>query len=211
MVRRLIIWSAKCFGCAIIGFIVCVEVTRYANLAIWWLLKQANATDLGLFAFQFPHYLLRRALFGFVLGLIPIALGREIARSYFARLTPKHLPIAPELDWHRPLLWAWFPFAIIFLVRFTIWRPVDSSVFASVSLVQRWHHFFDESQLGGWGSWSMDGGQLMFDLGAIVGPMLFLLAYTLGVWTRNKWPSLRHPTEDLDLDEPVFEQPADLH
>jgi hypothetical protein len=193
--------------------VVCVEVTRYAGLTIWWAFHLANATDLSPFAFQFHYFLLRRAVIGFAVGLIPLELCKEILRSYLAlaRLRAQEPPTGSELDWNRPLLWAWVPFAVVFLVRFAAWRPHSSSVLTSATMGQRFHYFFDESQLGGWSAWSVDGGQLLFDLGAIVGPMLFLMAYTLGVWARYEWPSLQHPTSAVPESEQPFEQTPDSH
>jgi hypothetical protein len=109
--------------------------------------------------------------------------------------TQAHVNQTPETDWGRPILWAWSPLAIIFLMRFVSWQSPNRSVLAATDPFERFNHFFNPMAMVDWSLLAPQASIMIFDLVIITGPMVFLLAYTAGVWLRHQRPGLEHTVE----------------
>jgi len=207
---RAIIWMAKCLALCILGVFICGEITSFSTPPVWWILHKASATYLNRWIFQFKYFFVLRAVYGSLLGLIPMRLCIEAIRSMNARFrTEAHWHQNSETDWRRPILWAWVPLAILFLARFAAWQDPNRSVLANSGNLERFDYFFNPMALASLNPLAFQAPGLVFDIVIITGPMVFLLAYTAGVWLRHQIPGFEHPVEP-PLIEPE-EQPANPH
>jgi len=205
-----VIWSGKCLGFCLLGTFLCGRVTAWVNPLLWCALHRAEATYLSRSIFQFQYFFQLRALYGCLLGLIPIRVCIEALRS-MGGMFRTHEPMEghSEVDWRRPILWAWAPLAVIFLWRFVTWRAPDASVLAAPDHFERLRYFFSPMSFASLNPLAPQAPGLVFDLVLITGPMVFLLAYSAGVWLRHQRPGLEDTVEPA-LIEPA-EQPTDLH
>lgn len=210
MVSRKIIWSANCLALCLLGIFICGQVTGPATFLIWWVLHRTNETYLTRSIFQFKYFFPLRALYGLLLGLIPISLCTEALRSTFGLFRNQNqTPQNTEMDWHRPILWAWAPVGLLFALRFITWQAPNQSVLSSGSSFERFNYFFNPMALTNLNYLSSDAPALVFTFVIITGPMVFLMAYTTGVWLRHQRPSLQHTAND-GLIKPT-EQSLDPH
>lgn len=209
MTWRATIWPAKCLAFSMLGIFVCGQVTRSLNPPLWWALHRTQATYLNLWIFQFLYFFQLRALYGFLLGLVPIRFCIEALRTMHGMLrTPAPAPQASEVDWRRPILWAWAPLALVFLVRFASWQDPTQSVLSSPDPFGRLHHFFNPMAIARMNSLAPEAHDMVFDMVTITGPMVFMLAYTTAVWLRHQRPDLEQPAHSVP--DPPEEQAADL-
>jgi hypothetical protein len=209
MTWRATIWSAKCLAFSLLGIVVCGQATRSINPPLWWVLHRTQATYLDLLLFQFLYFFQLRALYGLLLGLVPIRFCIEALRTMHGMLrNPGPAPQTSEVDWRRPILWAWAPLALIFLVRFATWQSPNQSILAAPDHFERLKYFFNPMQIASRNFLNPETRYLVFDMVTITGPMIFMLAYTTGVWLRHQFPDVHHPARPLS--DPPEEQAAEL-
>jgi hypothetical protein len=210
MTWRAIIWPAKCLGLCILGIFVCGQVTTYSTPLLWWVLHRASATYMNRWAFQFQYFFQLRAMYGLLLGLVPIGFCVEAFRSMNGLFHSQgHMDRRSEFDWRRPILWAWAPLALVFLVRFATWQAPDQSVLSAPDHFERFRYFFDPMSLAKLNPLALQATGLVFDVVIINGPMIFMLAYTTGVWLRHQRPGLEHTLEPVLVES--AEQPTNPH
>ncbi len=91
------------------------------------------------------------------------------------------------MDWRRPVLWAWAPYALLLIVRLLTFNArADVSVLGETRYSEtRLEHFF--GPLSSF-QFSTAGATLVLDRFLLVGPAFLLAAYALGVWIRHSLP-----------------------
>lgn len=197
---RTIWWCVKCVGFTVAGIIVCGQVTLYVTSIVWWCLFLSGATHLSHPTFGFEHFFGLRAIFGFMLGLIPLSALLGAARSMWARFqSPRGTATCAEGDWSRPELWAGLPLALLLLVELVLWQPTDSSVLATMPTEGRLQHFFNPMAIATMNYLAPSAPRYVLDLVIVTGPMVFLMAYSVGVVLRHQFTTLESPEGDLAI------------
>jgi hypothetical protein len=177
-----------CIKCLFLYFLVVVLAIRFAwvfTTPAWGLANKMHWTHLNQLSFVLSYFLPIFAIAGFLLGLVPFgklgkALG-DLFRSFFPSASVK---LAPESDTlPPPILWAWLPVTLAFLVRFITWQSRNSSVFDAHRSVGRVERFFGPlyAQTSG-----LLDNKWITDRFLYTGPMLFLIASALAALLRYR-------------------------
>ncbi|NYF91177.1 hypothetical protein RBB79_16285 [Tunturiibacter empetritectus] len=148
-------------------------------------------TSLNRVGYVLSYFLPIFAATGFLLGLIPFGklgkalgdLSRSITPSTSAGPTqePEAVP---------PILWAWLPVTVAFLIRFATWKSQASSIFDTHRSVGRMERFF--GPLYGQTSGLLDS-KWITDRFLFTGPMLFLIACAFAALLRYQLTNSRKP------------------
>jgi hypothetical protein len=179
---KAVTWCAKCL---FLYFLVAIAAIRFSwifTTPVWQLANKMQWTKLNHLVFVLSYFLPIFACAGFLIGLIPFGkLGNalsNVSRSLFPNVAPK-----TETDFAPPILWAWLPVTLAFLVRFISWRSTNSSVFDPHRSPGRIERFFGplNTQLPG-----MLDAKWVPDRFLFTGPMLFLIACALAVLLRHR-------------------------
>ena len=187
---KVVTWCVKCL---FLYFLVVVLAIRYAwvfTTPAWGLANKMQWTHLNQLSFVLSYFLPIFAVAGFLLGLVPFGkLGRalgDLFRSFF-RSHSTNLAAEPE-TLPSPILWAWLPVTLAFLVRFITWRSRNSSVFEAHRSVGRIEHFFGPlyAQTSG-----LLDNKWITDRFLFTGPMLFLMAAALAALLRHRFSESR--------------------
>jgi hypothetical protein len=75
MPRSTYLWLLKCLGLCLLGFIVLAFLGRSFTSLISWAIYRDNPTPRLRNAFAMRYYLPLCVAYGFLFGLIPVALG----------------------------------------------------------------------------------------------------------------------------------------
>ena len=207
MSRSPLPWFLKCLGFCLLGTLLLGFVGHRISALIAWAIyhDDPTASRLRITPFTLRYYLPFCPIYGFLLGLIPWNRIREAFQSYLGNFNARtYDKTANELDFTRPILWAWAPVTIVFLLRFALWRPLSHSVLSTASSSPaRLNYFFQPPNFAMLASLP-DVGLWMVDRYAITGPTLFLLAYPIGVWLRHQFPSLPNPDPSAIESSPLI-------
>jgi hypothetical protein len=190
---KVVTWCAKCL---FLYFLVAVAAVRYSwifTTPLWQLANRMHWTSLNRVGFVLSYFLPIFAVAGFLLGFVPFgklgnALG-DLLRS-FAPSTSAPLP--PEPDAVPPVLWAWLPVTLAFLIRFISWQSRTSSVFDAHRSTGRIERFF--GPLYGQNASLLDQ-KWITDRFLFTGPMLFLLACAIAALLRYRLTAPSKPAE----------------
>jgi hypothetical protein len=151
-------------------------------------------TQLNRVSYILNYFLPIFAVVGFLIGLIPFgklakAIG-ELSASLFPSTSSQ---LAPEPDVVAPILWAWLPVTLAFLIRFVTWQSRNSSVFNPHRSSGRVERFFGplNSQAP-----SLLDNKWISDRFIFTGPMLFLIACAIAVLLRHRMTRTRQTTLD---------------
>jgi hypothetical protein len=129
---------------------------------------------------------------GFLIGLIPFGkLGRAIGQLSSSLFPSASSQLAPEPDAVAPILWAWLPVTLAFLIRFITWQSRNSSVLNPHRSPGRLERFF--GPLNSQAPALLDN-KWISDRFIFTGPMLFLIACALAVLLRHRVASARQTT-----------------
>jgi hypothetical protein len=187
---KAITWCAKCL---FLYFLVAVTAVRYSwvfTTPIWQVADRMHWTHLTRVAYVLSYFLPIFAIAGFLLGLIPFGkLGKalsDLSHSLFPSATSQ---LQPEPDAVPPILWAWAPVTIAFLIRFMTWQSRNSSVFDAQISPGRIERFFGtlNSQAPG-----LLDNRWITDRFLFTGPMLFLMTCAFAALLRYKLIGVRH-------------------
>jgi hypothetical protein len=182
-------WLLKCLGFCLLGIFALNIVGRTITPILSWSLYHSDPIPGARNTFAMHYYLVLTALYGFLIGLVPQHQIRSAFISSFANFTSRSDSTPNrDVDFTRPILWAWFPIGIVFLIRFLSWQAPDHSVIAAATASRLGYFFLPPV--------SMNLNLLnhatqiwILDRYLITGPTLFLLAYTFGVWFRYQFPT----------------------
>ena len=171
---KTIIWFGKCLFLYLIVAILAVRFSFVLTLPVWKAAVRFHWTDQPFNIFSFSYFLPIFAITGFVLGLLP-----------WRRLTGG-LPKAPDspaetvLDRVPATLWAWLPVTVAFLVRYFTWSSRYSSVMDPHGITTgRFTRFLGTVAMQ---NMSLVDATWLRDRLLYTGPMLFLMAFALGVF-----------------------------
>jgi hypothetical protein len=193
MARSTYLWLLKCLGFCLIGMLLLGFIGSSVTPLIKWAIYHNDPTSFLAKTFGPRFYLPLCAFYGLALGLIPLHRILEAIQTSFGVLSARPTSkVENELDWSRPILWAWVPIGIVFLLRFIIWQPFDRSILTSASS-GRFDYFFSPPNFVVLATLSPTAIAWMFDRFGITGPTIFLLAYPIGVWLRHQFPLSQIP------------------
>jgi hypothetical protein len=141
-------------------------------------------TNLNRITYVLSYFLPIYAVTGFLVGLIPFGnlseALRELLRSLSNSLSTEP---GPDSDAVPPILWAWVPVTLAFLIRFATWQSHASSVFDAHRSTGRVERFF--GALHGQNAGLLDD-KWITDRFLFTGPMLFLMACAVATLLRYK-------------------------
>jgi hypothetical protein len=193
-------WCAKCLFLYFLVVILAIRFSWIFTTPVFQIATRMHWTQRTQFIFVLSYFLPIFAAAGFLFGLIPFGrLGKafgDLYHSFFASTRAK-LPSEPdELVQSPPILWAWLPVTLAFLVRFISWQSRNSSVLDPHRSVGRFERFF--GPLYGQTAGLLDE-KWVTDRFLFTGPMLFLMACAIAAWLRYRLTS--RPTTPQTISE----------
>ncbi|MBB5340203.1 hypothetical protein [Tunturiibacter gelidoferens] len=158
-------------------------------------------TSLSRIGYVLSYFLPIFAASGFLVGLIPFGqLGKALGDLFQSVATSPSSSLAPESEAVPPILWAWLPVTIAFLIRFATWKSQASSVFDPHRSVGRVERFF--GPLYGQTTGLLDN-KWITDRFFFTGPMLFLIACALAALLRYRLTKPRKPQTNAETGDPA--------
>jgi hypothetical protein len=146
-------------------------------------------TQLNRVSYILNYFLPIFAIAGFLIGLIPFGkLGKAIGELSSSLFSSASSHLAPEPDAVAPILWAWLPVTLAFLIRFVTWQSRNSSVLNPHPSPGRVERFF--GPLNSQAPALLDN-KWISDRFIFTGPMLFLIACALAALLRHRLTSTR--------------------
>jgi hypothetical protein len=198
---KAVTWCAKCLFLYFLVVVVAIRFSWIFTNPAWALASRMHWTQLTRVAFVLSYFLPIFAAAGFLIGLIPFgkigkALG-DLSRSFLPSASTK---LAPEPDIVPPILWAWLPVTLAFLVRFISWQSRNSSVLDPHRSPGRIERFFGPlyAQTSG-----LLDDKWITDRFLFTGPMLFLMACALAAFLRYRLTTPRKPQAQIEIDNGV--------
>jgi hypothetical protein len=181
---RVITWCAKCLFLYCLVAIAAIRLWPISMAYIYQLATSMHWTNLNRISYVLSYFLPMFAAAGFLLGLIPFGRLFEAVRSLRQSLSNSpSTEIVSDSDAVPPILWAWLPVTLAFLIRFVSWRSRTSSVFDAHRSTGRLERFF--GPLYGQNPNLLDE-KWITDRFLFTGPMLFLMACALAALIRYK-------------------------
>jgi hypothetical protein len=181
---KVITWCAKCLFLYLLVAIAAVRFSWIFTTLVWQLAAKMHWTSLNRVAYVLSYFLPIFAASGFLLGLVPFGKLGKALRDLSRSLTPAaSAQLEPEPDTIPPILWAWLPVTLAFLIRFATWQSRASSVFDAHRSTGRIERFF--GSLYGQSPGLLDE-KWITDRFLFTGPMLFLIACALAVLIRYR-------------------------
>jgi hypothetical protein len=181
---RVITWCAKCL---FLYFLVVIAAVRYSwvfTVPVWQVALKMHWTQLNRTNYVLSYFLPIFAITGLLIGLIPFGrLGKAIGELFASFFPSASSKLAPEPDPIAPVLCAWIPVTLAFLVRFATWQSRNSSVLDPHLSAGRVERFFGplRSQTPG-----LIDNRWISDRFIFTGPMLFLMACAIAVLLRHR-------------------------
>jgi hypothetical protein len=181
---RAITWCAKCL---FLYFLVAIAALRYSwvvTTPVWQIATRMHWTQLSRVAFVLSYFLPIYAVTGFLLGLVPFGNLAKAIRDLSASVSSKSSSqFTVEPDPVPPVLWAWLPVTLAFLIRFATWQSQNSSILDPHQSQGRVERFFGtlNSQAP-----SLLDSRWISDRFFFTGPMLFLMACALAALLRYR-------------------------
>jgi hypothetical protein len=193
---KAVTWCAKCL---FIYFLVAIAAIRFSwifTTPIWQLATKMQWTHLTRLVYLLSYFLPIFAATGFVIGLLPLGkLGKAFSDLFRSLLPSVGTQLPPEPDAVPPILWAWLPVTLAFLIRFVTWQSRNSSVFDAHRSVGRVERFF--GPLYGQAPGMLDD-KWITDRFIFTGPMLFLIACAVAVLLRHRLTTPRTPPAEAE-------------
>jgi hypothetical protein len=191
---RAITWCAKCLFLYLLVAIVSVRYSWVLTTPVWGVANKMHWTQLTRVAFILSYFLPIFAITGFLLGLVPFGkLGKAIGELFRSLFPSAGSQLAMEPDPVPPVLWAWLPVTLAFLIRFTTWQSQNSSILDPHRSTGRVERFFGglTSQAPG-----LLDNKWISDRFLYTGPMLFLMACAIAGLLRYRIAASRRTTPD---------------
>jgi hypothetical protein len=185
-------WCAKCL---FLYLLVAIAATRFSwvvTTPVWQLAIRMHWTSLNRVGYVLSYFLPIFAGTGFLLGLIPFGrLGKALGDLSRSVAPSTSVGLAQEPDGvPAPILWAWLPVTVAFLIRFATWKSQASSIFDTHRSVGRVERFF--GPLYGQTTGLLDN-KWITDRFLFTGPMLFLISCALAALLRYKLTNSHRP------------------
>jgi hypothetical protein len=177
-------WCAKCLFLYCLVAIAAIRLWPISMAYLWQLATSMHWTNLNRISYVLSYFLPMFAVAGFLLGLIPFGRLVEAVRNLRRSLSNSpSIEIVSDSDAVPPILWAWLPVTLAFLIRFVSWRSRTSSVFDAHRSTGRLERFF--GPLYGQNPNLLDS-KWITDRFLFTGPMVFLIACALAALLRYK-------------------------
>ncbi|WP_353065414.1 hypothetical protein RBB77_05530 [Tunturibacter psychrotolerans] len=181
---RVITWCAKCLFLYCLVAVAAIRFSWVFTTPVWQLATRMHWTNLNRISYVLSYFLPIYAVAGFLLGLIPFGKLGEAIRDLLRSLSNSpSTELVSESDAVPPILWAWLPVTLAFLIRFVSWRSTTSSVFDAHRSTGRLERFF--GPLYGQNAGLLDD-KWITDRFLFTGPMLFLIACAVAALLRSK-------------------------
>jgi hypothetical protein len=187
-----------CIKCLFLYFLVAIAAIRFSwvfTTPVWQIGTRFHWTQLTRVAFVLSYFLPIFAAAGFLFGLVPFGkLGKALG-DLFRSLSPSaSAKLSTEPDKIPPILWAWLPVTLAFLIRFATWQSRNSSVFDAHRSVGRVERFFGTlyAQTSG-----LLDDRWITDRFLFTGPMLFLMACAIAALLRYRLTAARKPRVEV--------------
>jgi hypothetical protein len=181
---RVITWCAKCLFLYCLVAIASIRLWPIFMAYMWQLASSMHWTNLNRISYVLSYFLPMFAVAGFLLGLIPFGRLLEAVRNL--RRSLSNSPSTEQISDSEavpPILWAWLPVTLAFLIRFVSWKSRTSSVFDLHPSTGRLERFF--GPLYGQNPNLLDD-KWITDRFLFTGPMLFLIACAAATLLRYK-------------------------
>lgn len=187
---KVVTWCAKCLFLYLLVAIAAIRFSWVVTTPVWQIADKMHWTHLVRFVFVLSYFLPIFAVTGFFIGLVPFGrLGKAIGELFGSLFPAASSKLPPEPDTVAPILWAWFPVTLAFLIRFFTWRSQSSSVFDPHGSAGRVQRFF--GTLNSQAPALLDK-KWISDRFIFTGPMLFLMACAMAVLIRHRLTSAKH-------------------
>jgi hypothetical protein len=181
---RVITWCAKCLFLYCLVAVAAIRFSWVFTTPVWQLATRMHWTNLNRISYVLSYFLPIYAVAGFLLGLIPFGKLGEAIRDLLRSLSNSpSTELVSDSDAVPPILWAWVPVTLAFLIRFGSWRSRTSSVFDAHRSTGRLERFF--GPLYGQSAGLLDD-KWITDRFLFTGPMLFLMACAVAALLRYK-------------------------
>lgn len=186
-------WCAKCL---FLYFLVAAAAIRFSwifTTPVWQIADRMHWTHQSRVAYVLSYFLPIFAIAGFLIGLVPFGkLGKALGDLTRSGSPAASRRDAPEPDPIPPILWAWAPVTIAFLIRFATWHSRNASVFDPHQPQGRVARFFGPLQAQTPGLLDQ---RWVTDRFLFTGPMLFLMACALAALLRYRLTTPRKHEE----------------
>jgi hypothetical protein len=184
-------WCAKCLFLYLLVAAAAIRFSWIFTTPVWQLAIRMHWTNLNRVGFVLSYFLPIFAVAGFLLGLIPFGkLGRALENLFHSQAPSASAELTREPDTVPPILWAWLPVTVAFLIRFATWQSRASSVFDAQRSTGRIERFF--GPLYGQTAGLLDN-KWITDRFLFTGPMLFLVSCALAALLRYKLTNWLRP------------------
>lgn len=180
---KVITWCAKCLFLYCLVAIAAIRFSWVFTTPVWQLATRMHWTNLNRIGYVLSYFLPIYAVAGFLVGLIPFGKLGESLRKLLRSLSTPSIEHRSESDAVPPILWAWLPVTLAFLIHFVSWRSRTSSVFDAHRSTGRLERFF--GPLYGQNAGLLDD-KWITDRFLFTGPMLFLMACSVATLLRYK-------------------------
>lgn len=191
---RVITWCAKCLFLYCLVAFAAIRLWPISMAYIYQLAASMHWTNLNRISYVLSYFLPMFAVAGFLLGLVPFGRLSEAVRDLRRSLSNSpSTEILSDSDAVPPILWAWLPVTLAFLIRFVSWRSRTSSVFDAHRSTGRLERFF--GPLYGQNPNLLDD-KWITDRFLFTGPMLFLMACALAALIRYKLTAPRKSLQE---------------
>ena len=189
---KAVTWCAKCLFLYLLVVIAALRYSWVVTTPAWQIAHKFHWTQLNQFSFVLSYFLPLFAGAGFLLGLVPFGrLGKALS-DLFSSISPStSAKFAAERDTITvpPILWAWLPVTLAFLVRFATWQSRNSSVFDAHRSSGRVERFFGPLYAQ---TSSLIDNRWITDRFIFTGPMLFLIACAIAALLRYRLSGIAH-------------------
>jgi len=181
---RIITWCAKCLFLYLIVAIGSIRFSWIVTRPVWQIALRMHWTQMKGPVYILSYFLPIFAATGFLVGLIPFGkLTKALGELFVSMFPGASKRLNGEPDEVAPILWAWLPVTVAFLIRFATWRSRNFSVLDPQRSPGRVERFFGRlpSQTP-----ALFDSRWISDRFLFTGPMLFLMACALAVLLRHR-------------------------
>jgi hypothetical protein len=195
---KAVTWCAKCLFLYFLVVIAAIRFSWIVTTPVWAVATRMHWTQLTRVAFVLSYFLPIFAAAGFLFGLIPFGkLGKALGDLFRSFSPSTSTKLTPEVDIVPPILWAWLPVTLAFLIRFVTWQSRNSSVLDPHRSPGRIERFFGTlyAQTAG-----LLDDRWITDRFLFTGPMLFLMACAIAALLRYRLTSPRNPPAQTEPD-----------
>jgi hypothetical protein len=181
---RAVTWCAKCLFLYLLVAIVAVRYSWVFTTPVWQVADKMHWTQLNRVSYVLSYFLPIFAISGFLLGLVPFGkLGKAIGELFASLFPAASSQLVPEPYAVAPVLWAWLPVTLAFLIRFATWQSQNSSIFDPHRSQGRVERFFGPLKAQAPG---LIDNKWISDRFLFTGPMLFLMACAIAAFIRYR-------------------------